>query len=352
MEHGSKKRTSMDPSARFETAADWLQRLDDPQLKEKDIQAWLEWFSACDANRNAFEELQALRRRFREMPENYRDALKGRMAADSRSSSGRSRWRQRVLALAASVCAAALGLGVWWNVQTNVVTATYAAPAHQHRTVTLQDGSSVVLAAEAIVDVAYSRERRALNIQRGAAYFEVRKDFVRPFIVEAGGVRVTAVGTAFNVQRTADDVTVTVTEGQVSISGGAGSLPSPAGVGAEDARGEAPPSEQDVLLRVGQRLVLPLANDAGATSVVAAGPESQWEDNRAAFIDAPLSEVLPVINPYASAQLVIDDPRVADLTYTGTIFRDHIDEWVASLPRIYAIRAVPIDDGTITLVSQ
>ena len=38
----------------YELAADWLQRLDDPELAEQDLQAWLEWFEASDDNRKAF----------------------------------------------------------------------------------------------------------------------------------------------------------------------------------------------------------------------------------------------------------------------------------------------------------
>ncbi len=78
----------------------------------------------------------------------------------------------------------------------------------------------------------------------------------------------------------------------------------------------------------------------------------EWQDGRADFIDTPLSQVLPLINRYAAMKIVIDDPRVADLTYSGTVFRSHLDEWVASLPRLYPIRTVALENNTITLVSR
>lgn len=360
MERNSQKPNPADVSSRDEIAADWLQRLDNPQLKEEEIQAWLEWFGACDSNRRTFEELQALRRRLREMPEDRREQLKLRTAINRPSpgaSAGR-RWRKQAFAAAASVCALALTATMWWKAQTNVVTAIYAAPADHHRTVALPDGSSLVLGADAIVDMSYSRERRALTVQRGQAYFEVRHDPTRSFVVWSGSIRVTAVGTAFNVQRAADKVTVAVTNGKVSISGTPASdlevtKPAADRRGNEAVAGGSNASlASEILLTVGQRAVLPLTTIPTVVEVTGPTSTASWDNDRADFIDVPLSKVLPVINHHASTQLVIDDPRVADLTYSGTVFRSHIDEWVASLPQVYPIRAVPMDDGTVTLVSR
>jgi ferric-dicitrate binding protein FerR (iron transport regulator) len=47
---------------------------------------------------------------------------------------------------------------------------------------------------------------------------------------------------------------------------------------------------------------------------------------------------------------LIDDPRVADLTYSGTVFRDRVDEWTTALPEIFPIRTVTLSDGSVALV--
>ncbi len=359
-----------------EVGADWLQRLDDPDLKEEVLQAWIEWFDASEAHRRIFEELYVLRQRLRAMPDDYRCELKqrtgtevvdagiggndsgqrlglaprcdlpGRGGVEDRADFPVRKRRAPVragLAIAASVCVISLSLGTWWILDDARV-ATFAAPAEHHRSVTLADGSLLVLSANSLVDVAYSRGRRSLSVQRGEAYFEVKHDAERPFVVEAGGVRVTAVGTAFNMHREADQVTVTVIEGRVTVAAGE-RRPEPATVPANGRRDR-------MLLGVGQHAVLPLQRAAATGVVGASNATHEWENGRADFINSPLSEVLPLVNRYASTKLVIDDPRVADLTYSGTIFRNHIDEWIASLPLVYAIRRIPLDDGTDTLVSQ
>lgn len=351
----------------YEQAADWLQRLDHPQVKEEDIQSWLEWFGTSDDNRKAFEELQELRRKLRALPAPRREELKRRSGVnavelhtgesaplDSTVSGGASAKRltarRRTFAygaIAASLGAVAIGLTAMFALRTPD-SSSYAAPVDRHRTVSLDDGSSLVLGADAMVDVTYARDRRSLSIQRGEAYFEVRPDASRPFVVQAGRVRVTAIGTAFNMQRDADKVTVTVTEGKVSVSSAA---PARSTVEGRGNSGDTP-EQDDVLLNTGQRTVLPLGAPVRNVSVAGETAAPKWTGDRADFIDAPLGDVIVAINRYAPAKLVINDPRVADLTYSGTIFREYVNEWVQSLPQVYPVRTVALEDGAVSLVSR
>src|SRR5690606_33594553 len=65
----------------------------------------------------------------------------------------------------------------------------------------------------------FTRSTRSVALDRGEAHFNVAKDPKRPFQVSAGVGTVTAVGTAFNVQRRQDaHVVVTVTEGIVEVA--------------------------------------------------------------------------------------------------------------------------------------
>ncbi|GLK56574.1 transmembrane sensor [Methylopila capsulata] len=80
----------------------------------------------------------------------------------------------------------------------------------------LPDGSTVQLNASTAVTEEYSADRRTLRLLRGQAYFEVKADPDRPFIVEAGETRVTALGTAFDV-RLGDETDVSVTQHSVLV---------------------------------------------------------------------------------------------------------------------------------------
>lgn len=369
-------------------AADWLLRLDDPALSEEDLQAWLEWFSASDDNRRAFDQLQTVRRRLRGMPEERRQQLIDRTLharpslaaafrerlylprsdssqadssnADSptsdflgpdlsRTARDAGRWRV-AWALAASLIVA-VGLGLWIYPM-RASTTTYAASSDQHRTVTLSDGSALVLDSQAIVDVTFTRKRRSLSVHQGKAYFEVTSDPARPFVVAAAGVEVAAVGTAFSVQREADRVVVTVTHGRVRVTNTSTGTSRAVRSRAPVPVANVPGAGVDLELSQGQqtRVALPAMPEGEAGSVRA--PVQGWVDGRAEFVNAPLRDVLAVVNQYAPTPVVIDDPRVGDLTFSGTIFRSHVDEWVASLPYVYPIEMVALDNATVTLISR
>jgi transmembrane sensor len=61
-------------------------------------------------------------------------------------------------------------------------------------------------------------EQRFIRIEEGKAFFRVAKDPSRPFLVEAGGVIVRAMGTQFAVESTDESVTVTMLEGSVIVT--------------------------------------------------------------------------------------------------------------------------------------
>ena len=91
--------------------------------------------------------------------------------------------------------------------------------------ITLADGSAIRLNGQSQVRVDLGAKERLLRL-KGEGFFEVAPDKSRPFSVEVDGVRVTAVGTRFNVdQRQAPDgksVEVVVFEGVVKVRSGRG----------------------------------------------------------------------------------------------------------------------------------
>jgi transmembrane sensor len=326
---------------RWEAAADWLQRLDHPDLSEEELQAWLKWHDESEQNRRAFEDMQGMYRKLGSLSAEQKREMWRRVAPAPVVRRRRREWLRPLAAAAALLVG--IGGAWWWMDAGNRVELTYEAPADRHRTVQLADGSALVLAQDSAVSVKYSSSLRLLTVQRGQAYFEVRHNARRPFVVQAGTVRVTAVGTAFNVARSEEDkVTVTVTEGVVDVVRVAEpELPRAAAAGVAPA--------EHLRVALGQRLVLGerpagAARDGGAA-------EPGWHNGQVQFFNTPLRQVVKLISRDSPDRVVIDDPRVADLQYSGTIFRDHIDEWAAALPTIYPIRVVPMQDGGVALVS-
>jgi transmembrane sensor len=182
-------------------------------------------------------------------------------------------------------------------------TLSYSTGIGEQRTVTLQDGSTVVLNAQSRVDVRYSDERRALDLVAGQALFRVAKNPARPFVVRSGLASVTAVGTEFDVYRKSDGMVVTVLEGRVAVSNGATSaLPATASA--------------DELLSAGeQMLVTPRKIEKHAAKDLAA--VTSWTDGLLVFDAAPLSQVVQEFNRYNFKPLILKDAQLRDLQISG-----------------------------------
>ncbi|MBK7945525.1 MAG: FecR domain-containing protein [Flavobacteriales bacterium] len=154
------------------------------------------------------------------------------------------RW-QRWLAAAAVV--AGVLLAGRWILQPK--TERYAA-ASEHQELQLADGSAIVLSPGATLEARMGRER-SIKL-KGEAYFAVQRDEERPFVVDAGDLEVTVLGTAFTVAAfdTADLIEVRVRSGRVRVLAGVDSLVLTAGEHARYSksrhmleRAPAPPAE-------------------------------------------------------------------------------------------------------------
>jgi len=83
------------------------------------------------------------------------------------------------------------------------------------RRVSLADGSIAVLNTASRVAVSLRPTQRAIRLEQGEAWFQVAHDEARPFVVQAGTLRVRAVGTAFGVRRHEGGSELLVSEGVV-----------------------------------------------------------------------------------------------------------------------------------------
>jgi transmembrane sensor len=89
----------------------------------------------------------------------------------------------------------------------------------QKLTVTLSDGSTVRLNAESSITYpeVFSEERREIQLT-GEAYFSVRENNDKPFIVNSGNIQTSVLGTAFNVNaRDSAHISVALVSGKVQV---------------------------------------------------------------------------------------------------------------------------------------
>ena len=187
-------------------AVAWVVRLDRglTGMEQAALDAWL---AADSRRRGALARAQAAWLHT-DRARAFRSATELRVSA--RGGHAAMRWT----AAAAVVASLAVSFMGW-----QAYARTHLATARgEIRKDSLTDGSYVTLDTRSKVSVQFEPQIRIVRLEAGEALFEVAKDSARPFVVQAGNVRVRAIGTAFVVRRRSDDeVEVTVTKGIVTV---------------------------------------------------------------------------------------------------------------------------------------
>lgn len=139
--------------------------------------------------------------------------------------------RRRYWYVAAAAAMVIITLTIWGlaiknNTKQSPVAATEKKvldPAPQtngKRYIRLHDGSTVLLNEGSQLDYPseFANDKREVSLT-GEAYFDIKSDPQRPFIVHTGKVNTTVLGTAFNIKAYPDQkqITVTVTRGKVKV---------------------------------------------------------------------------------------------------------------------------------------
>ena len=95
--------------------------------------------------------------------------------------------------------------------------ADYTTAVAEVRTLHLDDGSTIVLAPDSAIAVAYGASERRVSLLSGEAYFEVTTDPQRPFHVSTDEIETRVLGTSFNVLKEDDGATVALQHGGVRV---------------------------------------------------------------------------------------------------------------------------------------
>jgi transmembrane sensor len=263
------------------------------------------------------------------------------------------------LSLLAAAAAVALGLFVWWSrseapaVSPPVVAPPVLALIELRE---LPDGSTVELNRGAVVTEHYTPIERRVRLVRGEAHFKVAKDASRPFLVEAAGVAVRAVGTAFNVRLEAAAVDVLVIEGKVAVDQSVGAVaPNRPPSQAVEGNGPYQSAPAATVLSAGERAVVSLAPEAQAPAVQtvsAAEIEARlaWQPRLLDFTSAPLSEIAAEFNRRNPVRLTVGDPRLSTLRLSATFRSDNVEGFVRLMESDFGLRAERRGGGEIVLV--
>jgi transmembrane sensor len=282
-----------------EQAARWAVRVDAGELtaaEQTELEAWTSAdprragaFARAMAANAYFDRVAALKPQDSQQPTNSTE----KQAVSNRPTITRRAWLGGGMTAMAATIIAAIGVSRW-NTDERIT-----APLGSVRRAALADGSAVTLNSNAEITIALEQSIRRVHLLAGEVIFDVAKDSNRPFLVDAGPVRVQVVGTSFLIRRTdGDTVAVTVREGIVEVR----------------RDGTAP-----VRLLAGDRLTVgsaaPIRREA--LSMADVDRMSLWQRGEMDLTGMTLGEAAAEFARYSDRRIMISDPQVAGLKVAG-----------------------------------
>lgn len=213
----------------------------------------------------------------------------------------------------------------WWN----GTPVTWTAPFNASRTVSMSDGTQIVLDAGTQLITQWDSHLRHATVVQGEALFSVSHDSMRPLTVDAGRGHLADLGTVFDVETRAHSVKVSVLEGSVGVRTRHGEVVLTAGHGSG---------------YTGTGELLPVTHvDESVTS---------WQQGVRRFDSAALADVLDMLSRRHGVQLTVTDDAAAKLRLSGTLRMDDLQLSLRTLGTALQLEVRWIDDHHVELSSK
>ncbi|BDX04764.1 FecR family protein [Planctobacterium marinum] len=304
-------------------ARDWLVKLESSELSAEQEDLFIAWLGESDAHGIAFQQAEQTWQLMHEAKKSVTTETQGEKVISLAKQRGRLTAKERntksqsgnsiarlVMSLAATVLLSFMALfwgqEAWWTLTADHFTAT-----GQTQQRTLPDGSVITLNTHSAIKLHFSENERLVELLSGEIYVDVYSDKTRPFVVEAGAMRVTALGTEFNVKKNAGNTpTVVVTEHKVKV---------------ENTQKNA----AELVLQEGQQVKLETQyNRFSNVQNVDIQQTQGWLQKKLIFENELFGNVVNELRRYTKKQIIIRNSNIEQLRVTGVV---QLDDPIAAL---------------------
>jgi transmembrane sensor len=219
-----------------------------------------------------------------------------------------------------------------WPADTRSRGAVHSTAVGDVRHLLLEDGSQVDLNTDSQIRTRVEDNEAVAQLTRGEARFRVARDGRRAFLVVAGQASVQSTGADFTVRLVnSSQVDVLVKDGRADITVAPPRVPLP-GLQLSPPLALTMSSGESISLR---------SNSVPARerlSAVVLERRTAWTDGWLSFAAEPLPQALAEFNRYHERQLVLVDPRLANLQIGGRFRSSDLDGFIATLEHSFDVR--------------
>lgn len=250
----------------------------------------------------------------------------------SRQERRRSQWRGAVRWLSATA-AVIIAISAFyyhpWLGDENVVINDIYARKGEKMMVILADGSRVSLNADTHLyyPAKFTGDTREVRVE-GEAYFEVSKDASKPFIVKAHEMQIKVTGTKFNVKAYPESgkIITTLDEGCVLV-------------------GKDSAATKYVKLKPGEYAEYDkISAECRVGRLQNALESSGWKNNMFVFRDAPIEEVLSVLERNYNVSFAISNEKIKAYTYNITCPTTDMDDVIEIIETVTPVKFIKTGD--------
>ena len=198
----------------------------------------------------------------------------------------------------------------------------------EFRKVPLPDRSLASLNSGSTLKVDMASDTRRVRLIEGEAWFEVAKNPERPFIVEAGDVRVRALGTAFSVRRKEAGAEILVTEGVV-----------------ETWNDKEEGNRRRLFVGDAAFVAYETADIRVAEAPAEVERKLAWRTGDIVLDHETVGEAAQEFNRYNARKIIVIDPQVASARLVGRYRLDQPDEFAESVRLLLDVPTAVRDDS-------
>ncbi len=191
----------------IEQASLWMARLWADDVTEQDKKAFNTWRTAHPDNEFAWQQLENLQKKFASVPN---PELSGKVLGRNRREATR---RQALLWGGVSVSTLALMMSTQ---ETKPTGAEYATATGEVRSLSLSDGTELIMNTATRVFVDFNQSERILHLVQGEIMI-TSGHHLTPFKVITSQGRIVPIGTRYTVRQQAEQTQVGVYEGEVAV---------------------------------------------------------------------------------------------------------------------------------------
>jgi len=215
-------------------------------------------------------------------------------------------------------------------------------PIGAQRSITLDDGSILMLNTNTALDVEYSNHQRLIKLYQGEVFITVAKDKTRPLIIATQHGTARALGTQFNVRLIEDSensTQVAVVESTVETC----TTPSLLSIPLLNSH-----KKTCITLQAGQGTRY-TSNQMETASNINAEAIAGWSTGTLAIDNQPLPMVLAELQRYSMAQITFNENALANMRVSGVLPLSNIKQSLDILSGKLPIQVSEPQDNVIAI---